>query len=312
MPMTRSLLAAVLAATIVAGTVPLAVTGQDAVAGAAPVIPLPATLDAAIVRAGTAIGTDPAALADAVRAWVRPEAYPGSMKGARGAILTGAANDIDAALLVRDLLAAADPAVPTRFATCDLALPVAEPDWAAEPRLVDGADELALATADLDAAQAYLGLADLRSHARESIDAALPALTDAVAASGIAAPAPSAPVAATHTWLQAELGGTWTDIDPAGDAVGAAPCAASGTTPDLDPATGWQVTLDVRAEQLGASGPVTRTLLTLDRPLADLAASRIAVAFGEPNGLVERPAVETAGVPYTPVVRIDEIGRAHV
>lgn len=306
MPTRRPFLTTLLAASL------LAPVGAGP-AGAAEVAPstatLPALVDAVIARAASVTGTDPAAIAAAIGGAVTPQAYPGEMKGARGAVLSGAANDVDAALLAQALLEAADPSVPTRFATCEHALAITPVDEAGVTRLVDSADDLALHATDLDAATAFLGVSDLRSHALEEVESWSPALAEAIGRSGVtypvAAAMPGTAATPIHTWLQAELDGAWTDIDPAGDPGGAAPCAPGATSDALDPAGAWQARIAVEAETLRPGGPETTTVLSFDAPLASLAASRIAVAFGEPNGLVERAVEPTAGVPYTPVLRID-------
>lgn len=268
--------------------------------------------DAAIAAAGARIGADPATLLDVIRTQVTAERYAGVRKGARGAYLSDAANDADTALLLRALLAGADPSATTRLAICELApsaltLPQAVPIVRAAER----ADELAMTTDDLDLAEAILEIADRRTMDRADAAAGADEVAAALSAPGgwVAPRTPAAATTVTHTWLQVADADGWRDLDPWGDATGAAPCPAATVGDGPDPAAVARVHLSIEVERLH-DGVLERTeALSVDRDLADLVASRIVAGMAEPLGLVEPPAASAPGTlrTYTPALRIDGI-----
>ena len=83
-------------------------TGQNAAVGQS------------VAAEATRIGNDPGALLSRVSDGVAYEIYPGAFRGAAGTLADNAGNDVDKALLLHDLILAAQPSAQVRFATCTL------------------------------------------------------------------------------------------------------------------------------------------------------------------------------------------------
>jgi hypothetical protein len=153
-----------------------------------------------------------------VRDGVRTEAYAGSLRGARGCLLSLAGNPIDKAVLLHELLRAAG--VPCRYATA-----TAPPSLRAK---------IIAAMFDPTAAP----------------DARLLRRIPAQAARKPADPAKDPKLAAelaTHAWVQARVDGKWIDLDPAlPDAKpGAAAVKAARTPPRLPANLRWQLNVSL-------------------------------------------------------------------
>ena len=278
---------------------------------------LTAAVDDSIAALAAELGGDPAA----ARAWVADqvtaEAYPGVLKGARGAYLTGAANSADQALLLAALLGGDDPMVPVRFATCQLDAPQPSNQPVPLDSPLDHADEIVAEVSDPGLAAAVIALRDYRARVQERTAAAGLALEASLAT--VADPAPSSTTSvessATHTWLQVEQGGIWVDQDPS-SATGEAPCTADSTVDTLPDSLSHRVRFALTLERQLTGQLETSTALEAEFPIADLAASRIGFGFAEPIGLIERPPDDGTTQPaYTPVLRIDNesvIGDAFV
>ncbi|MCY7417090.1 MAG: hypothetical protein LH650_01095 [Chloroflexi bacterium] len=240
---------------------------------------------------------------------VTPETYAGILKGARGALLTGAANSADSALLMEALLRAGAPDARIRFATCELDA-VALHGSAAAPvtSALDDADAIAAEIDDPGLRAAILALRDYRARTKVRTAESALALETALM-SGVApwtAAVPSAPTPMEHVWVQVEQAGTWTDEDPT-TASGVAPCSTAATMDTLPVRLSHRVRFHVTIERQVAGGLQTATALEAEFRTASLAASRIAFGFAEPIGLIERPVDDRAtALPYTPVLRIDD------
>jgi hypothetical protein len=183
-----------------------------------------------------------------VRDRIRYEVYPGVLRGARGAFLTGAANAFDRSVLLAELLAR--DGVRTRFARGTLP--------------ADAAHRLFLHMFDGGAAAAPALATDeisTRVRRRADHDFALVrgALAGAALPPGGPAEADLLPELRDHVWIQAWQNDAWIDLDSAfGDAAPGHAFAAVETTSDRLPENSFQrVTIRVAAETL-SDGALTR------------------------------------------------------
>ncbi|MFO1237077.1 MAG: transglutaminase domain-containing protein [Alphaproteobacteria bacterium] len=221
------------------------------------------------------LGSDPMAAFAFVRDSIRLDLYPGVLRGADGALAAGAANDADRALLLKALLDAMG--VPARFASAPL-------DEAAAARLQAALFAPRAGAPAPDAAAAFAPAFLDRIRARAGRDAAI--LATALGSSTVATMegAASAPPAATgdHVWVQAEIGGVWTDLDTAlpDAAPGVALMPAAATADTLDAGLAQSVTLTVSATVGGAE----QVLLTQRLDAAAAAAAQILLYFEPAEG----------------------------
>lgn len=242
------------------------------------------------------------------------EPYTGILRGAAGALQARAGNSVDKALLLAALLDAS--LIPYRFAqgplddaTAAQVLAALEVDAATAKTLanrpLDVATEqvAALGTpagpADPDIAQLGLepddtvkadGQAEFaRAAARLGDTAAL--LDAALADAGIALPAaeltlPESEIGG-HTWVQAQFGPDWQDLDPtlAGTAPGTALTTATDTPDQLPDDLRYRVAFEVLVERVQGGELVTSSLLQHEE-FAD-ALPGVPVLFGHvtPSGL---------------------------
>lgn len=171
---------------------------------------------------------------------IRYEPYAGILRGATGTLLTRAGNSADQAVLLGALLAAAS--VPHRFvmgvldgaAVAELAASIATDAATAVDdvtRVLSGVDgpipgadpEIPAASAiPVDAGAVASGAPDapvMRSVALRQTQAAVDTILGALADAGTEIPSTTTGVPDTeqreHMWVQASLGETWIDLDPA-------------------------------------------------------------------------------------------------
>ncbi|MBR0652081.1 hypothetical protein GXW78_20660 [Roseomonas terrae] len=198
------------------------------------------------------------------------EAYPGAMRGALGALLAGAGNAADRALLLAALLEA--QGVTTRFAMAELdnavAAPLLDRATAASRRLPEprsmlweavrrraAADEAALREAALDQLGASIQPQALRAAALADLR--------------------------RHVWVEAEIGGSWQAFDSSlpdampGEAL-AEPTGRHATLPDA-----WhqRLTLRVVAEYAEAGRLRRETVLEHGMPAEQATRARLALFF---------------------------------
>jgi transglutaminase-like putative cysteine protease len=169
------------------------------------------------VAARAALLTTPDAAFAFVRDAIRTDAYAGSMRGSRGTLMSAAGSSADKALLLHDLLAAQN--VPSRFvhATLADADATAVAALATTPTKIDDASVLS-------GALAKQGLTDGIATAKASLNTMNALLSGAHQTFGANdAIATLQANVRDHWWLQAQIGGTWTDMDPT------LPSAKSGT-----------------------------------------------------------------------------------
>ena len=108
----------------------------------------------------------------------------------------------------------------------------------------------------------------------------------------------------THIWLQVADGEQWSDADPL-TASGTAPCEAVFTYDTLPPSLRHRVRISVVAEMQDASGLSEDVVLDHEVAVEELATSRIAFAFAEPNDMRPAQRSPAAAWDYTPMLRID-------
>jgi hypothetical protein len=311
MPRVTIPLSLALSASLVAASVPTAVLAQASPDPATTPETLSARLEAAVHADGEAFGIDLEGARTYVGDRITTETYDGVLKGAVGTYLTGSGSSADQALLLQRLIEAGDPSTGTRFAMCDpdenLADELrseAESDVEARGLAIDHLAEVTDEIEDPELRVAIDEVVALRSAAKlEARNGADWLASDLVRAGYVAQDrhwdAPDG-----HVWLQADIDGTWVDVDTT-SADGSARCAADSTFETLPHDLQHEVRISVIAEER-TDGELTRSeLLTVERPMADLAASRIALLFGEPAGLVEDDDPSSMMAPYTPVLRID-------
>lgn len=212
---------------------------------------------------------DPAAAYAWVKTNTRYEPYAGVLRGALGTLSARAGNAADRARLLAGLLSRMD--VKVRYARGTL-------DEAAAGALVDSAfvatsipataprSEMLDATA-LRAARDYAVLRpQLNAEADAAADADLTAARQA---------------AADHVWVEAEIGGVWTALDPAAGQQGDTLTTAAETTNDL-PETAFQtVKFSVTAVSIADGAVSTVTPLEATLPAAKLSGASIFLAFVE-------------------------------
>ncbi len=277
---------------------------------------LSARIDAAIVSAADSLHDDP----DAERAWVANnvarQSYDGELKGARGAFLTRAANDVDAANLLGRLLDASG--VTYRFATCDTVpgSPSPADGWqiAAGMLAIDFVPELAAAVDDPELQQAFRAVADIRDAERAASAAETKSLAASLETRPLIAGYEATPestqatptgAAARHVWVQMAWGAEWRDLDPT-TSDGKPPCSPTAQLDSLP--DDWDNRLRVSLEvERRMNGRLTTTdALSVDLRTADVVASSLTFTFGETSG-ISRPIPWTVGslAAYTPVLLVD-------
>lgn len=217
------------------------------------------------------LGTAETALAF-VREHVRPQAYPGMMRGARGALLARGGNATDRALLLAALLEA--QGVRHRFASAELTAAQAAP-------------LLAAVLATRSAPPALEGPFGRAVAARAEADAALlnPAGLALVAAGFDASLARSEALSwlGRHVWVEMERDGAWVALDPATAAPGETLAAAEAH--HAEPPAEWaqRVAIRVVAEHLREGRLESREVLATEMPAAEASRSRLVLTFQDPQ-----------------------------
>jgi hypothetical protein len=243
-----------------------------------------------------------------VRDAVRYEAYAGILRGASGTYATRAGNAVDRALLLARLLERNK--IPTRFAIGTLTQPQRErlflrlfdaPGSTARGQLPPSSDENGFhqrlfrrATHDYDIVRATLGnhLAPVTKPSRAEIVQEMN----------------------PHVWVQAEVNGQWTDLDPTfpDSSVGSAVTAVDRTLTGLPADLYQRIGIRVVAEHLSNGVIEASTLLEVVRNSVDLIDKPIALLHTEAapmGGLGAAIAGAFAGPArherWTPVLWID-------
>jgi hypothetical protein len=198
-----------------------------------------------------------------VRDNVRFESYSGMLRGFRGTFTARAGNALDRSVLLAHILSR--KGVNVRFATGHLSNALAD-------RLYDRMFAVPSAASRTPQALAQPDIGGLRSRifARARRDYAV--ISAALGASGSGASIPSRSTIdteiASHVWLQAQVGGTWTDLDTAfADAApGHAYATVDTTYADVPQGMMQHVTVRVTAETLANGALTTETPLEVTLP----------------------------------------------
>lgn len=261
---------------------------------------------------------------EAARSWVAAEValedYAGSMKGARGALLTMAANDIDQAVLLGALLDRS--LVRHRWATCPWdgpRIPSARPP---STILLEHATAIAEHIDDPDIRDEILEVGRIASSQRAASDRwaadllatlASSDMDEVLGAGGWTADTPaadpsgetasrSASTSRLHLWVQASRGTEWHDLDTT-TPDGRPPCTATDTYDVLPSELVHRLDIGVDVEQL-VDGTLTTTTQTLaDLALPDVATAAVAVGFSDPMPIPKRDGVRVRRL--TPVLQVD-------
>jgi hypothetical protein len=266
-----------------------------------------------VAAAARAIGGDPAVLLARVSG-IRSEIYPGVFRGAAGTLADGAGNDYDRAVLLHDLLAAANPGLKVRYAFCSLSGSESAAAVAAAraayvtPSVAPTADALAARASDARVRQYFTRVATFWREATAQEHQQLDELAaDVRKAGGQMAGATDAAlqtIAADHVWIQARIQGTWVDLDAAVPQAkpGSSLCAPTTTSDSLPDAAFDTVTAVLRLETREAHQERETTIASGAWRTADLSGLPLVFAFAEPSGL-HAPAPQPAGMlAYTPLL----------
>jgi len=277
-------------------------------------VPLPQALtltgrvDDAIDSLIDELDFDPQRARDWVHDAVKAEAYDGVLKGARGAFLTRAGNDVDRALLLGAILDRA--AVPHRYAACSL--PSAAPSAAertvpATTRLVDHAEKIAGAVSDPGLRAAIRTVQRLRNQERATTTGSAHVLASALARIGYLPPTPPRAEVSMrrHIWVQAAWGAGWRDLDTL-SATGQAPCSPDTVDTDMAAEPHYLLRLMLEVERRVGSTLVISEALTQEYTTAEIATSHIAFGFSEAAGIGDGIVQGLQGrASYTPALDVD-------
>lgn len=256
-------------------------------------------------RAG-ALGPGVAPAFHYVRDAIRFEAYAGVLRGASGAYMARAGNAADRALLLARLLQL--KGLRTRFAFGTLAAADQDRLW---QRVFDTSIPLAPGLGAGSAPSAAATAFRQRIHARASRDFGavrgalgerLPPVTRPSREQVLAEMNP-------HVWVQAEVGGSWLDLDPSfAEASPGFAVAKAERTADEMPADMFQrVNIRLVVEQLHDGKLALANVLELSRNAVDLVDQQVFVVHspGKPIALAGLGAALGGYATWTPALWID-------
>ncbi|MDP6546969.1 MAG: transglutaminase domain-containing protein [Phycisphaerae bacterium] len=232
------------------------------------------------------LGTGVEDLFSYVRDQIRYDSYPGVLRGARGALLSQAANSLDQAILLHEFLKKSGHK--SRFAhgtldeahakallrsMLDIETPPAKPKAKVDPKIKAMLDSL---------------LADAKSQYQLIIKA----LTDG------GFEIPKGPIFSNknildeikdHYWVQYRNGNRWVDLDPSvpGAKIGQVFAKARETSDVLPKALDHRVVIRVVLEEEKPAGPRKRTLLTYEARARDMSGESLILSHRP--GSWERP-----------------------
>ena len=202
--------------------------------------------------------------------WVKRtefQPYSGVLRGAQRTLVAHAGNAWDRALLLAGLLQ--QMGVKTRFATAELddaaATALAESAFRASAIQMNAPRGEVLDAAAMRAGRDFALLREaLKAEADTAKDDSLAAATRAVK---------------SHVWVEAEINGAWTALDPSAEAAGATLTAATATA-DALPDTAYQtVTLSVSATTIADGAVATSEPLAVTMKAVDASAAAIFLSF---------------------------------
>ncbi len=210
---------------------------------------------------------DPMKAYDWVTKKVRFEPYAGVLRGAQRTLVARAGNAADRALLMAALLN--ELGVKTRFATASL-------DDAAADTLVQSA----FGTTSVSMSAPRGDMTDAVA-ARAGRDYALlrTALATEAAAATDTSLAQAREAVRNHIWVEAEIGGVWTALDPSAGEAGKTLAAASGTMDALPDSAFQTVTLKIAATSIADGAVTTAEPLNVTLKASDASAAAIFLGF---------------------------------
>lgn len=214
-------------------------------------------------------GGDPLKAFEWVRTRVQYQPYAGVLRGPQRTLVARAGNAADRALLLAALLK--ELGVKARFATAKL-------DDAAADAVVEtafGPTSTSMAAPRGEAIEAVAARA-ARDYAL--LRAQLSAEADGAADSSMAA---AREAARAHVWVEAEIDGAWTALDPAAGKAGRTLASATGTADTLPDSAYQTVTFRVEASSLADGAVSTAVVLDVTAKAADISAAAIFLAFIE-------------------------------
>ncbi|MFN2433319.1 MAG: hypothetical protein ABR599_11005 [Gemmatimonadota bacterium] len=267
--------------------------------------------------------TDPAAAFAFVRDSVAYEAYPGVLRGARGALMARAGNAWDRSLLLAHLLRAKDHEV--RFATAEL--PTAEADRLFEQLFVPiehgapGAGDSALARAAglepqhraqlVDSLVAAAGeAAEIGALVRSSVERLRPLLEAGRPPASGSAPQRLAAAIRDHAWVQVRAGEDWLDLDSsfrdARPGVAVVPSTRAG--PSVAPERFWRFALELELVQRRGDVRTPRAIGEWNGSVSDLLFSSMTLTIAPTNyvqGELYTPQDLDVATRFIPVLQVD-------
>lgn len=250
--------------------------------------------------------------------------YPGALGGAVGALRSGAANSIDKALLLHDLLHARVPNLELAFARCTLSDHEADEliSHVRAAHAVHAKNVMQLASSASD------GVTD--PHLRESLHQWARAwkavaaqtqddgkrLTSALQEASLTLPSdrPSGDslraIASRHVWVRARVNGAWTDLDPTLEpaTTGKTRCAPQGKTAALPNDFYDVLGIRIVAEEQRGGALQRNVLLESAMRTSAIADRDVSFMFAETVGMnaaLERPSPAPSGaMAFTPLLRV--------
>jgi len=212
---------------------------------------------------------DPLKALEWVATKTRYQPYAGVLRGGRGALVAQAGNAADRALLLSGLLK--ELGQKTRFAFAEL-------DDAAADALVDSSFGAASVSMSAPRGEATDAVAERAARDYALLRPALSAEADAAADTSRAV---ARSAARAHVWVEAEIGGVWTAMDPSAGEVGKTLATASSTADEI-PETFYQtVTLTLTATTIIDGAIETSDSLKVTMKAAQVSADAIFLGFVE-------------------------------
>jgi hypothetical protein len=259
------------------------------------------------------VGKDPGAILQRVRR-VRSEIYPGVFRGPVATLADGAGNDYDRALLLHDLILAADSGSSVRYAFCSLSADQATAAVSAAraayiaPALAARAEALAARASNEKARSRYSHIGtfwkDVTGHARQQTTELAADFQKVGASLQAADGANLQAIAAHHVWVQLLSQGAWLDLDPStpDGTPGHAACVAA-TTSDALPAGAFDtVTATLSLESREGTAQKSATVASGTWRTEDLAYATLAFAFAESSELHAAAPQPQGQLAFTPLL----------
>jgi hypothetical protein len=295
-----------------------AVVGVDPAQKSSQLANVPESLAASVANVAARIGDDPAALLARVSNGVAYEIYPGVFRGAAATLTDGAGNDFDKALLLHDLMHAANASAVLRFASCTLDSQQAEalvgeaersyhvPVLAAQrPRAnAPTFQNQKLAEAYRNAPAIWRSISTQAHEERAALQSEIASTGGAFAPSPASARALDG-IVARHVWLQVQRDGTWIDLDPTRpDAKpGVTLCSAQSTFESIADDDYDTISAVARVERRKNGALDEQPAVRGTWRTADLGDGSLTFAFAEPTGLLPAPKIPRSDgmLDFTPV-----------